>query len=87
MVKHTKEQLLKHSNIISVSDDDLTAFCKCNQNIKLKYPYNNNYVKRYIKNGGCKWTLQNREITHFFQFAKPTNTLFEKHFAYMGLCE
>ncbi|CAG8717570.1 10094_t:CDS:2 [Funneliformis caledonium] len=43
MVKHTKERLLEHSNIISVSDDGLTAFCKCDQNIKLRYPYNDDY--------------------------------------------
>ncbi|CAI2174718.1 4541_t:CDS:2 [Funneliformis geosporum] len=44
MVKHTKERLLEYPNIISVSDDGLTAFCKCGQNVKLGYPYNDNYL-------------------------------------------
>ena len=87
MVKHIKKRLLEHPNITSVSDDGLTAFCKCGQNIKLRYPYNDDYVKRHIKNGGCKWTPQNREITHFFRFAEPINTLPEKRFTCMGLCE
>ncbi|CAI2182862.1 4477_t:CDS:2 [Funneliformis geosporum] len=57
------------------------AFCKCGQNIKLRYPYNDDYVKRHIKNGSCKWISQNREITYLFQFAESRNTLFKKRFA------
>jgi hypothetical protein len=50
-----------------VSEDGTDVTCICGNKIKLKHPYDEDYINRHVESGGCKRKKNTQEITKFFQ--------------------
>ena len=84
MVKYTKQRLLNHEFVRKVSEDGTYVTCICGNKIKLKRPFDEDYINRHVEGGGCKRKKNTQEITKFFQINNNTQTSI-KNFSCLGL--
>jgi hypothetical protein len=88
MVKYTKQHLLNHEFVRKVSEDGTCATCICGNKIKLKRPFDEDYINQHVEGGGCKRKKNTQEITNFFQINNTQNHLSSiKFFSCTGLCD
>ena len=53
MVKYTKQRLLNNEYVRKVSEDGANVTCICGNKIKLKRPYDEDYINWHVESGGC----------------------------------